>query len=323
MFAQFLTTIIIENRNEGLFGKILTKIFLQLRKIYLRFNSSALITYNLEGINILLPFRHDLPLVRKQFPFYDSNIGRIAKYLNEKYSNFQVIDIGANVGDTAIIIKSQVDIPILCIEADDLYYNLLKKNTMSLKDIDYERSFVGESSSSNFQLVSYKGSARLTKTADFQDHIHFKSLAEITEQHTQFNNVKFLKIDTDGFDCKIIRSNVNYLKINKPVIFFEYDPYFLNLIGDDGLSVFSTLSEIGYEKLLIYDNTSVFLISLNIEDIISLEELNLYYSGRQSEMYMDICVFHNDDIDIANSIRELEFNFFKNQKVFNNKLSES
>lgn len=314
MLAQFLLNRIIKKRNEGLFGKILNKIFLQLRHIYLLFNSSALVTYDLEGINISLPLRHDLPIVRKYFPLYDSNIGRIAKYLTKKYSGFQAIDIGANVGDTAIIIKSQLDIPILCIEADDLYSKLLKKNTMGLENLDYEQSFVGESGLGNYQLVSYKGSARLIQTANTQNNVAFKSLTEITEKHSQFNNVKFIKIDTDGFDCKIIRSNLDYLKLNKPVIFFEYDPYFLNLMGDDGLSVFNSLKNIGYEKLLIYDNTSVFKMSLNIQDVKALEELHLYYSGRQSEMYMDICAFHRDDSELADAISELEVNFFINLK---------
>ena len=321
MLAQFLIDRIIEKRNEGLSGKISNKLFLTLRKMYLWFNSSALITYNLERINISLPLRHDLPIVRKYFPFYDSNIGRIAKFLTKKYSGFQALDIGANVGDTAIIIKSQVDIPILCIEADDLYFKLLKKNTMGLKDLDYEQCFVGESGLRNYQLVSYKGSARLTQPAGNQNNLAFKSLTEITKKHSQFNNVKFLKIDTDGFDCKIIRSNIDYLKLNKPVIFFEYDPYFLELMGDDGLSVFNSLKEMGYEKLLIYDNTSVFKMLVNIQDVNTLEELHRYYTGRKSEMYMDICVFHRDDSELADTIRESEVNFFVNLKNLNGKIS--
>ncbi len=321
MLAQFLIDRIIKKRREGLSGKILTKIFFMLRKIYLWINSSALIAYNLEGVDIFLPLRHDLPIVRKYFPYYDSNIGRIAKYLAKKYTNFQAIDIGANVGDTAIIIKSQLEIPILCIEADDLYFKLLKKNTVGLKNFEYEQSFVGESGTNNFQLISYKGSARLTQITDSKNLIEFKSLTEITGKHSQFNNVKFLKIDTDGFDCKIIRSNLDYLKLNKPVIFFEYDPYFLNLMGDDGLSVFSSLNEIGYEKLIIYDNTGVFKMLLNILDQKTLEELHQYYSGRQSEMYMDICAFHRDDSELADSFSESEVNLFRNSKIPSNKNS--
>jgi len=315
MLAQWLSNRLIQKRNDSLLNKILDKLFPLLRRLYLRFNNSALIRFNLEGVKISLPFRHDLPTVRKHYPLYDSSIGRIPKYLTKKYSDFQAIDIGANVGDTAIIIKSQLDIPILCIEADDLYFKLLKENTKDLKYLTYEQCFVGESGSNNFQFVSYKGSARLTEVKTKNEQIQFKSLNQIVDKHSQFNNVKFLKIDTDGFDCKIIRSNINYLKIIKPVIFFEYDPYFLNLLGDDGLSVFRSLKEIGYEKLIIYDNTGDFLVSLNINNDISLKELNLYYTGRQSEMYMDICVFHKDDNEIADTIRDLEFDYFMKKKL--------
>jgi len=315
MIAQFISDNLIKQRKPNLAGEIIEKFFLALRKFYLGLNGTALVHYNFIDSKITLPFRHDLPLNKKQFPEYDMNIGRIPAYLREKYPDIQAIDIGANVGDTAIIIKHFTDIPIPCIEADKFYFTLLKQNTSEIGDIVCENCFVGESKSNGLHFVNYTGSGRLVLSNEPATKILFNSLIEVIERHSNFNKIKFLKIDTDGFDCKIIRSNVDYLKVNKPVIFFEYDPYFLNLIGDDGLSVFSTLSEIGYEKLLIYDNTSVFLISLNIEDIISLEELNLYYSGRQSEMYMDICVFHNDDNDIAETIRKLEFKYFENQKM--------
>ena len=42
--------------------------------------------------------------------------------------------------------------------------------------------------------------------------------------------------------------------------------------------MFNFLKEIGYQKLLIYDNTGVYLISLEIENQKALEQLNIYLS---------------------------------------------
>lgn len=310
MIAQFILDSLIKDRRTNFTGKLAEKIYLMLRKVYLKLRGRTLVHYSLVGSKLKLPISHDLPLNKSQFPEYDMAIGRIPSYLKEKYFNFQAIDIGANIGDTTIIIKHYIDIPILCIEADKYYYLLLKQNTSKLKDVVHENCFVGESSSSQFQFVNYTGSGRLVQNDKSKTKILFSSLNEIVSRHPGFNNVKYLKIDTDGFDCKIIRSNVNFLQKNRPVIFFEYDPYLLNLNGDDGLSIFNILNELGYDKLIIYHNTGEFLISLSVKETTSLKELNLFYSGRKSEIYMDICVFHSDDNDIVEKIRLLELEHF-------------
>lgn len=321
MFSQWLIDSYCKKRKENLLIKIFNRMLLIIRKIIISINSSILIQYRLENVNLTLPFRHELPIIKKVFSQYDSAIGRIPKYLTKKYSDFQAIDIGANVGDTAIIIKSQLDIPILCIEADDFYFHLLQLNTNNIKGISHEHSFVGDIDDNNLQLLSYKGTARLVKSNEGNNHVHFKSLLGIIEKHKDFDNVKFLKIDTDGFDCKIIRSNINFLKRNQPVIFFEYDPYFLHLAGDDGLSVFDSLIQIGYKKLLVYDNTGSFLISTETTNRKVIEELNNYFTGRDSVMYMDICAFHNIDSDIAEIVRESELEFQKSKRNYQMKHS--
>ncbi|HMN23891.1 MAG TPA: FkbM family methyltransferase [Ignavibacteriaceae bacterium] len=315
MIAQIILDSLIKDRKSNLAGKIIHKLFTFLRIVYLKINKNTLVTYNLEGSKIHLPFKHDLPLNKKLFPLYDTNIGRLAGYLKEKYIDFQAIDIGANIGDTAIIIKRYIEVPILCIEADKYYYKLLIQNTTDLKTIDYENCFVGESKSNDLVFVNYSGSGRIVKKNESASNIEFSSLTDIIKRHPNFNNVKYLKIDTDGFDCTIIRSNADFLKQYKPVVFFEYDPYFLGLIDDDGLSVFNTLRDIGYEKLIIYDNTGDFLISLSLGQTTILEELNLYYTGKKGDKYMDICIFHSEDSDLADKIRIFELEFYRNVKV--------
>lgn len=314
MVAQFILDHLIIKRTPNLLGKIIEKFFLSLRKFYLNLNNTTLVDYNLGGTKITLNFSHDLPLNKKMFSEYDTNIGRIAAHLKVKYPDIQAIDIGANVGDTAIIIRHFVDIPILCIEADKFYYNLLKQNTLKINDIVCENCFIGESKSNEFNFVNYTGSGRLVKNNEPTTQIVFKSLFEITKRHLNLNKIKYLKIDTDGFDSIIIKSNIDYLMKDKPVIFFEYDPYLLSFVDSDNLKVFKVLKNIGYEKLLIYDNTGDFLISLSLEQTSNLEELDIYFKSSKSAKYLDICVFHAEDSDIADKIRNSEIEFFRGLK---------
>ena len=314
MIAQFILNSTAKTRKDNTTGFIIQTIFQLLRKAYLLINQNALIKYKLENVEIVLPLKHDLPIMKRNYPTYDTHIGRIPGYIKRKYSDFQVVDIGANVGDSAIIIKSKVDLPILCIEADDYYYSLLEKNTKNIGAIGYEKKYVGESKISDLKLVQFKGTARLVKENKPDSGIRFYSINEIIEKHPSFNKVKFLKIDTDGFDCKIIRASTDYLMLTTPVIFFEYDPYFLSILNDDGLSVFEVLKELGYEGALIYDNTGSYLLSLRLEQNITLKELHTYFSGWKSVRYMDICVFHHVDMDVFENARLKEIDFFEKLK---------
>lgn len=320
MFAQLLINCISNNNKKTFFSKAALFIFIFIRKTYLKFNKNALVKYKLHNHLITLPLRHDLPIILRTYKYYDSAIGRIPGLLKQKYPVLQAIDVGANIGDTAILIKSYLDIPVLCIEADEYYFQLLVDNTKSLKDIYYEKCYVGKGLKDDMKLISYKGSARLTKSSNNSQSINFKSLHEIIQSHQNFNKIKFLKIDTDGFDCNIIRANLEFLKNIKPVIYFEYDPFFLKMVNDDGLSVFDSLDEAGYNNLIIYDNTGRYILSTNLSDKKLLEELHLYFSGRNGGLYMDICAFHKNDNDIAEICKKSEFEFSLNtlENISNN-----
>ena len=135
MIAQIIINLVKKRRKGNLTGFVIQKIFQVIRKIFLKIHKTALIKYKLEKYEIILPLKHELPIIKRDYPLYDTQIGRIVKYINEKYPSFQIIDIGANVGDSATIIKSNVDLPILCIEADDYYYSLLLGNTKNFNNV--------------------------------------------------------------------------------------------------------------------------------------------------------------------------------------------
>lgn len=311
MIAQLIIDLAKKNRKNNTSGFLIQTLFQVVRKIYLKVHKTALIKYKLDKYEIMLPLKHELPIIKRDYPLYDTQIGRIVKYINEKYPSFQIIDIGANVGDSATIIKSNVDLPILCIEADDYYYSLLLENTKNLDNVVCDHSYVGESQSSDMKLVHYKGTARLVEDGSSKEMIKFKTIEEIIKNYNEFDNTKFLKIDTDGFDCKIIRSSSKFFSKYKPMIFFEYDPYLLESLNDDGLSVFETLKQLGYDDVIIYENTGNYLLSLKLVQEITLIELHNYFSGWEGGRYMDICVFHNSDVDIFENARMNEIAFYK------------
>ena len=54
------------------------------------------------------------------FPHYRENLGRLAAAVERKYPGRGFIDVGANAGDNAAIVRAHSSLPILCIEGSEL-----------------------------------------------------------------------------------------------------------------------------------------------------------------------------------------------------------
>ncbi len=290
--------------------KLSAKLLLSLRKLLIR-HSDTLVKYQIDGCELLLPLSHDLPLYRKFIPEYSENIGRIAALVHQKYPDMTFIDIGANIGDTVAILRSYAHFPVLCIEGDPGYFAILERNLRSCgwTGVDLANVFVGDATGTVQCRVDRRaGSAGLI--ADDRANITTETLSDILCSHPNFSTARMLKIDTDGFDCRILRSSAGFLASTRPVIFFEYDPCLCARHDDDAFGVFAELLQFGYSTALFYDNEGAFLASADLQDKRLLEDLHNFYVGKNSTKYADICAFHGQDRDLANSVRanELEPN---------------
>lgn len=63
--------------------------------------------------------------------------------------------------------------------------------------------------------------------------------------------------------------------------------------------------------MLVYENNGDFLLTADLADKRLLEDIDHFYTGRAGQRYCDVCVFHADDDDLLNWIRETELRFFQ------------
>ncbi len=295
------------------FLRIILALFLKLKRIITKIYD-PLITYRLgtlvndkrEVINVpmLLPLSHDLPYILLKHPSYSSNIGAVSKIVHKKFPNLVLIDIGANIGDTIFMVKRYNDIPMLCIEGDMHYYNILIKNATHFKNVKCINQFVGEISSEIQGATAFHaGSAHIELNASNKLQIH--NLTEILVEQEIYQTAKLLKIDTDGFDCKILRGAQKFLLDIKPVIFFEYDLFYLKKFEDDGFSIFEYLHSLNYNKILFYDNLGMLLSATTLKEKDSIKILHNYLLTKKGDFYYDIVCFHNEDSDLSDSLLQI------------------
>ncbi|MCG9879669.1 MAG: FkbM family methyltransferase [Bacteroidia bacterium] len=291
MIAQFIFDKLIGNNQPN---SIFTK-FLKLFRQRILSGGDPIVKYSYKGKILDIHLSHDFPFIMKEYPQYSQNLGWVVKKLYHKYNDLKVIDVGANIGDSAILIKDIADIQILCIEGNPKFLGLLKSNTKNLNEVSIADCFVGEESS-KVEAISGLGSAHLKETSE--GAIEVKTMHRVLEENLVFKNAKLLKIDTDGFDNKIIRASKSFLEESKASVFFEYDPYFLGMQNEKGYDIYDFFVSLGYTKFLIFDNIGDFLISLDNNSKEQFMELHAYFN-KGGKKYMDIFVIHQTDRDIV------------------------
>ena len=278
-------------------------------------NPNELITAQIGKFNLLLNRNHSLPGYLKALPHYSKNLPRLATQIKQKYTDLILIDIGANVGDTVALTRSECDCKIVCIEGNEFYFDVLKKNLQQFKDVfafniflaDEEKNIAGnvEMAGGTLKIVSNKNSTE-------QNKIQLTTLDNFLTQNSNFKTAKLLKIDTDGFDMKVMRGGINYIAETKPILFFEYDRTLLEGENENGLHTLYMLEKLGYENALYYDNYGRFMLSAELKNHSLIEQLHYYIEeGKSAFRYYDMCLFHKDDTDIYNDFVKKEIAFFK------------
>jgi FkbM family methyltransferase len=261
---------------------------------------------------VRLPSNSPVLNYRKAFHLYDTALAKISSALNAKYPGLHAIDIGANVGDTAALIRESAEIPVLCIEGDTLLLSILLENAARLgTGVEIEQSFVGpDGMAVDLGLAHDLGNnAHLVGATDAGGQIKLRSLRAILADHPNFARSKLLKTDTEGFDFDILRQSLDFLQQVKPAIYFEYDPQLRPEEPRAGLDTVDKLIGVGYSDFIYYDNFGNFLLHADASSPGIFNDLDSYLASNKRHgvavHFFDICALHREDADLVPAIRSL------------------
>lgn len=250
-------------------GRARLKLAIAARRALVRLGDPT-VRHRVGEVEIELPLSHQLPFFRHAHPEYDRAVGRIAAELGGP-----VVDVGANVGDTAAAVRAETDAPILCVEGDARFFALLERNAARLGDVELERAYVEGPERGAVERGA--GTARVVEGAE---ELPSRPLRAILDAHPRFGSPALLKLDTDGMDVAILEANLDLLARRRPVVFFEYDPH----LGA-APAIFERLADAGYARADWYENTGTLAASVRLPD-----HLHDRYVGHGGGRYADVCV---------------------------------
>ncbi len=267
-------------------------------------------TMRIGRYRIRLPIGSSLPETVLRYPLVNIAIGKLADTLKAKYPDLHVIDIGANGGDTAAIVRQSSDIPVLCIEGDENILPLLRENISRMgAGMSIEPSFVGEEGKGiDLHKVMRPGlnASMANAVTETVNGTQLHSLESILVRHPGFDRAKLLKIDAEGYDFDIVLHSVGFIESARPVIYFEYNPFEYNRgVNPEeityGPKVIERLAGLGYAYFLYFDSFGHFLARLPAGDdnVFHLHEyLRSNWANGTAVPYFDVCAVPVEDSDL-------------------------
>lgn len=276
-----------------------------------RVAGSRSIEYEIGPFTLMLPVDHPLPAYREAWKLYDEPLRYIADGIRTMHGELRVIDIGANVGDSAAIANVGGTTPVLCIEGDPAYLPFLERNAKELgPHVQVAHCFVG--STEGFvnpeELDRRAGTTSAVRALrkGSAGGVPLSRLDAILDKHPSFEGSRLLKSDTDGYDFEIILSHIEFLAARRPVLFFEYDVVESEASIDDSFRCIDALLEAGYRWFLIFDNFGNLLCSTS--SVSPFVELNRYLLSNarfgRAVYYLDVCAIAEPEEGLGEIVRE-------------------
>jgi FkbM family methyltransferase len=247
---------------------------------------------------LYIPDDHNIPGFHVDHPLYDSAYGVVWEEIGAHSSSGMILDIGANVGDTAAIMRTYLSNEIVCIEGSTEFLEYLRLNTSEIgPNITIIDKFVS-SSLLRERTMSYHtsgGTGRLLATTGDNNSIKEDLFIMVDDLIKKFGSreIVLVKSDADGADGYLL---IDFLDRLRTIYFFECD---LKQLAIPNLSpwpnVFELLRSLEY-NLILFDNRGFPMLIVECDQFRVLSDLGGYIntqhlSGKPAIYYTNVWAF--------------------------------
>lgn len=177
--------------------------------------------YQIGNVAIALTPGHPLPGHQSKHPLYD----RLPIVMGLQSFTGWIIDIGANVGDSAAAFVSGSPKKILCIEPYAAYARILEQNRAALEANGSQiqiAPFAVSCKVGYLQVSADSGTARATSEGHSAS-LPTLTLDQLIARYCPDQTIDLIKCDVDGYDADALLSGMGTIGHWKPIIYFECD----------------------------------------------------------------------------------------------------
>lgn len=187
---------------------------------------------------------------------------RLIKNLTNK--KMVSVDIGANIGATAILL-SDLTKHVYCFEPGNDTFLFLRDNTKMKNNITYFNFALGDCNKREFINTSPMSSGSYISKTNYTNFLERKEIYIRKYDDVMLSKkVDFIKIDVEGYEWKVLSKAKKSLKKYKPVVLFELNHWCLNAFHRMSLpDFFDKIFSIFPHLIAIHDSQTVVLNAKN------------------------------------------------------------
>ena len=210
----------------------------------------AEIATSLHGRAAVINFANPYPLCVRRYPNYNApQVELVALTANTLGHAVRVLDVGAAVGDTALLLLQRCGPSILsldCIEGDERFFRLLERNLEGTGARAHHLMLSDrEGSVPSLVRSQHQGTASAQGANEVQ-------AVTLDSFFTDVGTPDVIKVDTDGYDGKVLGGASRLLQATRPSVLFEWHPRLCHITGTDDEQAFSVLRDAGYSRFIFF-----------------------------------------------------------------------
>ncbi len=275
-------------RPEALVHKVLRRARWRVRDTW----PNRWVERDVAGVRMALPWSHRLPDYVRADPAYGENLLRLAELLSGA-EPLQVLDVGANVGDSTLMLLDRVDARVLAVEPDEKFLPFLRHNVAEDDRVVVEESLlIAEPASDRWRSVRAGGTATFVRDDDGGSEIPSVTVDQLRSRHPEFDELRLVKSDTDGYDVGLAPEIARVWADSRPVLFLEYDERLTRKAGLEPRRLWTDLADLGYGDVAVWDNGGHPLFRTSVEEMPRRVETDY---PAQEKSFWDVAVAHADD----------------------------
>ncbi len=258
------------------------------------------VTTTLHGRLVAVNFANPYPLALRRFPNYNAPQVELVALTAEALGRpVYVADVGAAVGDTALLLLERCGDRIKqldCVEAELAFAELLEKNLANTQARAH-RAVLSDKAGSVGSLVRSQHEG--TASAEGAAPVDAITLDEFQMGFSEPWDV--LKVDTDGFDGRILAGAATLLEQARPNVLFEWHPKLYRRLGNEPAQPFTVLRTAGYDRFVFFTKFGQFS-HFGDGELERLADLCLH-SQTLDDWHYDVAALHRcsmvDPLDLA------------------------
>jgi FkbM family methyltransferase len=175
--------------------------------------------YAIGRYTLHLPAEHPLPSFQRAHRLYD----RLLRALAPEDFDGWIVDIGANIGDSAAALADGPAKKFLCIEPSPKFFSYLSKNAAIIAaggaTLRLAQVAIGFGQG-DITLAEGAGTAR---RASAGTRVQCIPLDQLVAAHCGSDVIGFIKCDVDGYDAEALLSGTRIIERDRPILLFECD----------------------------------------------------------------------------------------------------